>query len=174
MLGVIRANGSWAVSMEHTPERSTSPPIDVSSLTTLDREINPAIDMPSEGEAVGHNKSPTTGQSLFLAEFAPVDNKRRKKNDNIAVLLKARTDLDEALRWCEKRLASMEGDYLRRWPNVLAATPQQASTFCTRFCHRQPIMHGVFRRCGELVAHEGTFVTCQRLRFVIRDPMYGA
>lgn len=59
------------------------------------------------------------------------DKKKRCKVDSLAVLQKARTDLDEALRWCEKRLASMEGDYLRRWPNVLNTTPRQASnTYC--------------------------------------------
>lgn len=65
-----------------------------------------------------------------VVESASIDSdKKRCKVDNLAVLQKARTDLDDALRWCEKRLASMEGDYLRRWPNVLNTTPRQASIF---------------------------------------------
>lgn len=119
--------------MEHTPDTSTSPLIDVSSSPMmLDHERYPAISKPSEVEAVRKSRaqrfSDVEGKVVDCINSA--NDKKRCKVDSLAVLQKARTDLDEALRWCEKRLAIMEGDYLRRWPNVLNTTPRQASTYC--------------------------------------------
>lgn len=46
-------------------------------------------------------------------------------SDNLSILRRERAELDEALSRCERRLANMEGEFLRRRPNTLTTTIYQ-------------------------------------------------
>lgn len=53
---------------------------------------------------------------------------QKSRHSNMHILKKARTELDEALALCEERLASMEGEFLSRWPGWHLCASLQVTT----------------------------------------------
>lgn len=63
-----------------------------------------------------HDNSSGTATADPSAEATAEATRQKNSHSNMHILKKARTELDEALMLCEERLASMEGEFLSRWP----------------------------------------------------------
>ena len=119
-----------------TPARSASDSVHLRERTAENKAQFPAAaaTAPAEQASVPASKSSIDSKgpaapSLLRRLAAKAANSKTRnggatdsnvdsKADNLAALYQARVDLEEALGWCEDRLASMEEELLQRSPNT--------------------------------------------------------